>query len=121
MVVCTRCGESYLTAETLHEIERIKLHRTSFAKRRRGKFRVGAASQTLEYDEAPKEPNERAVSVDVTIRRDDRSMASPTEHAGERMAAALEKLAASSATASIEDPVAWQREVRRDRPLPGRD
>jgi len=25
------CGESYFTAETLHEIERIKLHRDSFA------------------------------------------------------------------------------------------
>ena len=28
------CGESYLTAETLHEIERIKLHRRSLAKPR---------------------------------------------------------------------------------------
>ncbi len=25
------CGESYLTADTLHEIERIKLHRKSLA------------------------------------------------------------------------------------------
>ncbi len=31
---CTHCGESYLTAETLHEIERIKLHRKNFAKKR---------------------------------------------------------------------------------------
>jgi len=34
VVVCPNCGESYLTAETLHEIERIKLHRRSFAKPR---------------------------------------------------------------------------------------
>ena len=34
VVVCTHCGESYLTAETLHELERIKLHRRSFAKLR---------------------------------------------------------------------------------------
>ncbi len=27
IVSCPHCGESYLTAETLHEIERIKLHR----------------------------------------------------------------------------------------------
>lgn len=33
-VVCDGCGESYLTAETLHEIARIKLHRKSFAKKR---------------------------------------------------------------------------------------
>jgi len=32
VVVCPACGESYLTAETLHEIERIKLHRRSLAK-----------------------------------------------------------------------------------------
>jgi len=31
VVSCPHCGESYLTAETLHEIERIKLHRRSFA------------------------------------------------------------------------------------------
>ncbi|HEX9930037.1 MAG TPA: type II toxin-antitoxin system MqsA family antitoxin [Pyrinomonadaceae bacterium] len=34
VIVCQNCGESYLTAETLHEIERIKLHRKSFAKQR---------------------------------------------------------------------------------------
>jgi YgiT-type zinc finger domain-containing protein len=34
VVVCSNCGESYLTAETLHEIERIKLHRRSLAKPR---------------------------------------------------------------------------------------
>ncbi len=34
MVSCPHCGESYFTAETLHEIERIKLHRHSFATRR---------------------------------------------------------------------------------------
>jgi bifunctional DNA-binding transcriptional regulator/antitoxin component of YhaV-PrlF toxin-antitoxin module len=43
-----------------------------------------------------------------------------TPDAGRRMAAALEKLAASGAVARIEDPVEWQREIRRDRPLPGR-
>ena len=31
MVTCPQCGESYFTAETLHELERIKLHRKSFA------------------------------------------------------------------------------------------
>ncbi|MBF8265536.1 MAG: hypothetical protein HW384_1400 [Dehalococcoidia bacterium] len=30
-ISCPNCGESYLTAETLHEIERIKLHRKNFA------------------------------------------------------------------------------------------
>lgn len=31
LVTCPHCGESYFTAETLHELERIKLHRRSFA------------------------------------------------------------------------------------------
>ena len=34
VVSCSKCGESYLTAETLYEIERIKLHRESFARER---------------------------------------------------------------------------------------
>jgi YgiT-type zinc finger domain-containing protein len=34
MVSCPNCGESYFTAETLHEIERIKLHKQSFSERR---------------------------------------------------------------------------------------
>ncbi|MDW8316839.1 MAG: type II toxin-antitoxin system MqsA family antitoxin [Anaerolineae bacterium] len=33
LVTCPNCGESYFTAETLHEIERIKLHRHSFARK----------------------------------------------------------------------------------------
>jgi len=31
LVSCPHCGESYFTAETLHEIERIRLHRKSLA------------------------------------------------------------------------------------------
>lgn len=34
LVSCPHCGESYFTAETLHEIERIKLHRQSVAIKR---------------------------------------------------------------------------------------
>jgi YgiT-type zinc finger domain-containing protein len=35
VVSCPNCGESYLTADTLHEIERIKLHRNSWAQERK--------------------------------------------------------------------------------------
>ena len=34
MVVCPSCGERYFTAETLHEIERIKLNRKRVAQAR---------------------------------------------------------------------------------------
>jgi len=30
-VSCPNCGENYITADTMHEIERIKLHRENFA------------------------------------------------------------------------------------------
>jgi len=31
MMSCHKCGVSYFTAETLHEIERIRLHHKNFA------------------------------------------------------------------------------------------
>ena len=31
IISCPHCGASYLTAETLHELERIKLHSSDFA------------------------------------------------------------------------------------------
>lgn len=34
VIGCPHCGESYLTAETLHEIERIKLHRRQLVEER---------------------------------------------------------------------------------------
>ncbi len=34
IVSCPRCGESYLAAETLHEIEQIKLHRRNLTTKR---------------------------------------------------------------------------------------
>ncbi len=34
VISCSSCGETFMTAETLHEIERIKLHQKSFAKER---------------------------------------------------------------------------------------
>ncbi|MDX6446073.1 MAG: hypothetical protein QOH71_3147 [Blastocatellia bacterium] len=39
---------------------------------------------------------------------------------GKLMAEALEKLAATDAFSEISDPSEWQREIRKDRPLPGR-
>ncbi|MBS4028882.1 MAG: type II toxin-antitoxin system MqsA family antitoxin [Ignavibacteriales bacterium] len=34
VVSCSHCGESYLTAETLHEVERLKLHKKELTVRR---------------------------------------------------------------------------------------
>ena len=40
---------------------------------------------------------------------------------GQRAMAALERIAEKGGIQSIVDPVAWQREIRKDRPLPGRE
>ena len=29
VVVCPNCGETYMTADTMHEVQRLKLHRRS--------------------------------------------------------------------------------------------
>ncbi len=86
-------------------------------------YRAVLKGDRLEWlGEVPPEiDRDRAVPVDVSILCDERFSASHAAHAGERMAAALEKLAASQSASSIEDPVAWQREARRDRLLPDRD
>ena len=43
------------------------------------------------------------------------------EHRRQLALAALNRIASRGGIAGIEDPVAWQREQRADRPLPGRE
>ena len=33
-ITCSNCGESYFTANTMHEVERVKAHRRSLAVKR---------------------------------------------------------------------------------------
>ena len=68
---------------------------------------------------APKEATRAATLVRVTILRGETEP--HTERSGPKMAQALEELALSEPPTQIEDPVEWQREIRRDRDLPGRD
>jgi len=44
-----------------------------------------------------------------------------TEARRRRVTAALDALRRSGAFADVGDPVAWQRDLRKDRPLPGRE
>ena len=69
-------------------------------------------SQLIWLDPPPNLPESTEVSVTVTQPR--------THSRGEAMAAALEKLALRNPFREI-DPVAWQREIRRDKPLRGRE
>lgn len=43
------------------------------------------------------------------------------EERSKQIMAAFQSLSESGAFADIEDPVAWQREIRKDRALPGRE
>jgi hypothetical protein len=62
----------------------------------------------------------RAVRVEVQLLATMESLT--PEERRKRMVEALEKLAAGGRIEDlIPDPVAWQREERKDRPLPGRD
>jgi hypothetical protein len=63
---------------------------------------------------------DKAVAVHVTI-LDEPVVPLVDAAQGQRMAAALEQLAAANSLAELDDPVAWEREIRRDRPLPGRE
>ncbi|MEM1043680.1 MAG: hypothetical protein AAGI91_13765 [Bacteroidota bacterium] len=62
-------------------------------------------------------PERGPLPVRVTVLGDEQSAA----ERGQRMAGALRRLAASEAFREIEDPAAWQRDIRTDRPLPGRE
>lgn len=66
-------------------------------------------------EEAPDTDRPLRVYVTVIEENTDR------EDRGARMAEALSKLAESGAFDEIDDPEAWQREIRQDRPLPGRE
>jgi hypothetical protein len=63
---------------------------------------------------------DKALEVHVTI-LDEPTTPSTNGSQGERMATALEQLAALGTLAKIAEPEAWEREVRRDRSLPGRE
>ncbi|RMF60676.1 MAG: hypothetical protein D6746_06520 [Bacteroidetes bacterium] len=60
---------------------------------------------------------QKPTRVQVTILE----QVAPARDRGRKMADALAHLARCDAFSEIEDPVAWQRSVRRERPLPGRE
>jgi 3-mercaptopyruvate sulfurtransferase SseA len=82
-------------------------------------YRAILKGNRLEWTESKPTNLEAEQPVEVTILDTPYDVDATTQ--GERMAKALERLAASNALADIRDPVAWQREIRKDRPLPGRE
>jgi len=61
----------------------------------------------------------QTVQVIVTLVQADAGV--PSDDRGQQMAAILEQLAALPANEDLADPLAWEREIRTDRPLTGRE
>ena len=59
--------------------------------------------------------------IDVHVRFLEERVLPRDASRGREMAEILEQLAQSASVIRITDPISWQREVRKDRPLPGRE
>ncbi len=69
----------------------------------------------IAWDAAP--PEGEGIRVIVTVE----SEVPKVPFRNEKLAAILERLAASDIHKHFPDPLEWQREIRKDRPLPGRE
>ena len=72
---------------------------------------------TWDDDVPPTIKDRKSVDVIITLR--DRPI-SQSKADARRAVAALQAIADRGGITSIPDPVKWQREIRKDRPLPGR-
>jgi len=83
-------------------------------------YRALLRGDCLEWrGEAPESRTDAPLSVQVIIL--DEEPVSEEHARGPAMAALLEKLAERNTYSTITDAVRWQRELRQDRVLPGRD
>ena len=81
------------------------------------KYRATIHGDRIEWndDDHKSVRDKKSIIVDVTV-----VPAKPKKPNGKKMAEALGKIAARGGVASIKDPVKWQCEIRKDKPLPGR-
>jgi len=83
-------------------------------------YRALLRGNRLEWlEEAPESQTNHPLHVQVTIL--EQGTVAEDLSRGQAMAALLEHLAARGALSDITDPVIWQRELRQDRALPGRE
>jgi hypothetical protein len=83
-------------------------------------YRALLQGDRLEWlGEAPESQTEAPLSVQVIIL--EQASLSEEHTRGPAMAALLEKLAERNTFSTLTDPVRWQRELRQDRVLPGRN
>lgn len=80
-------------------------------------YRAVLKGDRLEWQGARPLADGRAIAVEVTVLRDEAS----SSEQGAKMAGILQRLATSGAVSRIDDPAAWERNMRGDRDLPSRD
>ncbi|MEG3922935.1 hypothetical protein [Microcoleus sp. POL10_C6] len=82
-------------------------------------FEATLKGNVLEWaNEVPRQ-GDRPVRVYVTLQEERWTLSA--EFRRQRIVEILEKIAANNVFADISDPVEWQRDLRQDRLLPGRD
>jgi hypothetical protein len=82
-------------------------------------FRAVLKGNLLEWQEEVNSWLQGDCTVQVLVTVLDEEPFAITQGRGRKMAAVLEKLAQARAFSEV-DPLVWQREIRRDRELPGR-
>ena len=82
-------------------------------------YNATVRGNTIEWEtDSPPADTEEGIQVQITVLK---QYEGTEEERKAKLFDALERLAHTSKTPWPEDPVAWQREIRRDRPLPGRE
>lgn len=83
------------------------------------KYRATIHGNTIEWEGDVPDEVEKDGVMEVYVTRVDEPIKSVPN--GRRAMEALERIAEKGGIQSIVDPVAWQREIREERPLPGRE
>lgn len=108
-------GEANEVMAVVVKLQTVQLE-SMYARFMRENYRATLKGDRLEWQGDAPAVDGQAVTVQVTLLPDVPSQA----HQGARMAAILEQLAAGDAASDIDDPVAWERDLREDRELPDR-
>lgn len=83
-------------------------------------YRAVLRGNELEWIDTPPSP-EGPTEVAITMLKPQPDSEEARRARRQLAVEALEELAAAGGIASIPDPAAWEREIRQDRPLPGRE
>jgi hypothetical protein len=81
-------------------------------------YKAVLTGNQIEWVDSPP-PSQQSMPVHVTVLQEEEAQAPIVRGPG--MARALEEIAKAGGLSSISDPAEWQRELRRDRPLPLRE